>query len=501
MALFPHAIKRVVMIYGPMRFVFENLGPVKEARLELGDLTVISGRNNTGKTYMAYAVHGFMEKFAEVVLSDPVSEFFDTIFQEMVSMPSHELGNYLNFYDRKEWKVDQNTLAEQRSRLIREVSSAFSRNELNGVFAAREALFEEASLEADLEAGLQFKVSERIRILEDRELHIRYDGNSVSMEVRDNSLESEHEGEDDLSKIDIVTEQNVNRLYSYLLLRGVFETHLIPSIFSSARHTIPLFLNELDYANNQWIQAQIQDRLSGKSAERPGRSEPKKNIGNYALPVHNNIDLFRGIPDRVQREDNKPAGRFSAEVERMMGGRFSGTDGELRFKAGGEDEPSFDIPLYLASSSAWEMSGLYFYLGFFMNDNRSHLIIIDEPESHLDTANQIRLTRLLARLVNSGNKVLITTHSDYIVREINNLIMLTAPLEDGDKIKRKLGYEKDDELGQDQVKAYVAGEGTLKECRKNKYGIEMPVFDETIDDLNFRSEELASQIMMKDSEG
>ena len=493
------------MIYGPMRFVFKNLGPVTEATLELGDLTVISGPNNTGKTYMAYAVHGFMEKFTEVVSSAPVSEFFDTIFQEMVSMPAYELGDYLNFYDRKEWKVDQNTLAEQRSRLIREVSRAFSRNELNGVFAAREGFFKDASLEADLEAGLQFDVNVYITIFENRELHLRYDGNSVNMEVRDNSLESEDEredeGEDELSNLYIVTEQNVNRLYSYLLLRGIFETHLIPSIFSSARHTIPLFVNELDYARSQWIQAPIQDRRSGKSAEKSGRRELTKSVGNYALPVHNNIDLFRGIPGRVERNDNKPEGRFSAEVEKMMGGRFSSAEGELRFTASGEDEPAFDIPLYLASSSAWEMSGLYFYLGFFMSDNRSRLIIIDEPESHLDTENQVQLARLLARLVNAGNKVLITTHSDYIVREINNLIMLTAPLEDGDAIKRQLGYEKDDELRQDQVKAYVARKGTLKECRKDKYGIEMPVFDKAIDELNFRSEELASQIMMKDSGG
>ena len=277
--------------------------------------------------------------------------------------------------------------------------------------------------------------------------------------------------------------------------------YLIPSIFSSARHTIPLFVNELDYARSQWIQARIQERRSGKSAEKSSGRELTKGVGNYALPIHNNIDLFRGIPNRVERDDNKPRGRFSAEVERMMGGRFSSTEGELRFTASDGDEPSFDIPLYLASSSAWEMSSLYFYLGYFMSNERSHFIIIDEPESHLDTANQIRLTRLLARLVNSGTKVLITTHSDYIVREINNLIMLTSPLEDGDGIKRKLGYEKDDELSQDQVRAYVAQDGTLRECRKNKYGIEMPVFDKTIDELNDRSEELASQIMMKDSEG
>ena len=40
-----------------MKFVFKNLGPIHEAELELGDLTIIAGRNNTGKTYVAYTLY------------------------------------------------------------------------------------------------------------------------------------------------------------------------------------------------------------------------------------------------------------------------------------------------------------------------------------------------------------------------------------------------------------------------------------------------------------
>ena len=44
-----------------MKFRFKNLGPIKQADLELGDLTIIAGRNNTGKTYLAYALYGFLK--------------------------------------------------------------------------------------------------------------------------------------------------------------------------------------------------------------------------------------------------------------------------------------------------------------------------------------------------------------------------------------------------------------------------------------------------------
>ena len=46
-----------------MKFRFKNLGQIKEAALELGDLTVIAGRNNTGKTYLAYALYGFLKRW------------------------------------------------------------------------------------------------------------------------------------------------------------------------------------------------------------------------------------------------------------------------------------------------------------------------------------------------------------------------------------------------------------------------------------------------------
>ena len=37
---------------------------------------------------------------------------------------------------------------------------------------------------------------------------------------------------------------------------------------------------------------------------------------------------------------------------------------------------------------------------------------------------------LLARLVNSGVKVLVTTHSDYLIRELNNRVMLNLDVQD-----------------------------------------------------------------------
>lgn len=44
-----------------MKIKVKNLGILKQAEFELGDLTIICGDNNTGKTYAA-SVDKFMEE-------------------------------------------------------------------------------------------------------------------------------------------------------------------------------------------------------------------------------------------------------------------------------------------------------------------------------------------------------------------------------------------------------------------------------------------------------
>lgn len=46
-------------------FRFSNIGPIIEAELDLGDLTIIAGHNNTGKTYLVYTLYGFLKKWSQ----------------------------------------------------------------------------------------------------------------------------------------------------------------------------------------------------------------------------------------------------------------------------------------------------------------------------------------------------------------------------------------------------------------------------------------------------
>ncbi len=79
--------------------------------------------------------------------------------------------------------------------------------------------------------------------------------------------------------------------------------------------------------------------------------------------------------------------------------------------------------LHQVSSMVSEVAPIILYLKHLVR--RGDLFIIEEPESHIDAENQRKLARAIAMLVNANVKVLITTHSDYFVNQINNLLLLS----------------------------------------------------------------------------
>ncbi len=177
------------------------------------------------------------------------------------------------------------------------------------------------------------------------------------------------------------------------------------------------------------------------------------------------------------------------DVKEMLSGYFKFKNGEIRFISKARKHGKFDIPLHLASSSARALSDLYFYLKHMARENQ--LLIIDEPESHLNTANQIEMARLLAHCVNRGVKVLITTHSDYLIKEFNNLIMLNNSFEGkGNFLKSNKQYSSADYLRPESVGAYICENGTLTPCNVDNKGMDIHSFDDTIDEINRVADEL-----------
>ena len=79
-----------------------------------------------------------------------------------------------------------------------------------------------------------------------------------------------------------------------------------------------------------------------------------------------------------------------------------------------------DLPLMHASSMVSELAPVVLYLRHLVQPG--NVLIIEEPESHLHPAMQVEFMRQLAKLVQAGYRVVITTHSEWILEELANVV-------------------------------------------------------------------------------
>lgn len=107
------------------------------------------------------------------------------------------------------------------------------------------------------------------------------------------------------------------------------------------------------------------------------------------------------------------------------------------------------LPLMTTSSMVSELAPVVLYLRYFVR--KGDILIIEEPESHLHPAIQVSFTRLLATMVKSGIRVIITTHSEWVLETLANLVRLS----DVKKSNRKRILDEDLALTSNQVGAWL----------------------------------------------
>lgn len=111
--------------------------------------------------------------------------------------------------------------------------------------------------------------------------------------------------------------------------------------------------------------------------------------------------------------------------------------GAVRVERSQIDYPSFtyrpnnwerDLPLMNSSSMVSDLAPVVLYLRYVVRPGDT--LIIEEPESHLHPTAQVEITRLLAAAVKAGIRIIITTHSEWVLWELANLVhMSKLPVE------------------------------------------------------------------------
>ena len=383
----------------------KNFGPIAEAKIDLRPLTVFVGPSNTGKTYFStliYALHGIFNGFSR--LPDRSRQIGDFDFHSLL---------HQNNTDRRAILKKLNTL--DRSFKFSDLPQA-TRIMLQSEIQDIESLKAELKRCFDLNS-----VTELIRLKDGQR-----DEMNVSLKVSDESQR--------------LWNFNLEASESYLATRGAFNKNLVlcPKELLASKGKIGMddlysqFSIELSrYTGDR---AYLPAARSGiMQSHRVIASSLVKRATRGGLP-HLEVPTFSGIvADFMQQlilyeEFDGPNEKMRHLAETIESDVLVG---QILMKPSTSGYPEFlycptdmgeEVRLTRAASMVSELAPLVLFLrgGIRYSD----MLIIEEPEAHLHPGAQTEIALTLAGLVRAGVRVIVTTHSDWLLKEIANLIRI-----------------------------------------------------------------------------
>lgn len=455
-----------------MKIILENIGVFKYAEYELADLTIICGKNNTGKTYATYCMYGFLDYF---------------IRGYNISVPQEQVQELIN---EGTLSIGLDFTQKQLDKYLQEACKRFLKY-LPKIFAAQDKYFKETRLQIKLDANeieipKEFEHSYRSDKKDFLQIVKPKDKNEllVSLLINDKEYLENASFKSTISKI-------IGDALKEIMFSKIFKDCFIAS---AERTGAVIFKDELNVQKNTLLREVA-------NAEEIDIEDIVNKIYNttYALPVRRSIDFIRNL-DSISKEDGelyKLHPEIIDEFQKIAGGTYKASKEGLYYYPNMSRTTKLSIGE--SASSVRSLLVIYFYLRHVAKPGQ--IFMIDEPELNLHPECQRNFARLLAKLVNCGIQVFITTHSDYMIKEFNTLLMFKSR-QNNEKVleqMKKHGYQKAELLNSAQVKLYIS----KKECillpgnqRKTNtqtlvpvavsadYGMEVISFDDTINVMN-----------------
>ncbi len=419
-----------------------NIGPIRKADIELRPMTVFVGPSNTGKSYLAvliYALHQFFGAYSGYAgYRSLIAHLQDLeLSKQQVNDINAWVSESMRITKPKRPETDQGELPRTVSEPIYQV--------LNDVSYLREYINDEISRCFGLES---------VRSL------VRYPKHSDSrltvFSVAHNSPGQSDAGKPSQYVIDITdkgaeisayiskdtplqTSQNVEHLWNSLYRRGIYGEE------EKERNAV-LYIYEVIASTVSNITAPLSHPAHYLPADRTGIMHAHQlavrgliaNASHAGLRQETPMPVLSGVlTDFLEQLVSLPRPTYQREVpdreeladrleEKIM-------QGAIRVESSQIDYPSFvyqpsgwqdrSLPLTNTSSMVSELSPVALYLRHIVRTG--DMLIIEEPESHLHPEMQVEFVRQLARVVRSGIRILITTHSEWVLEELANLVRLS----------------------------------------------------------------------------
>ena len=431
-----------------------NFGPIAEARIDLRPLSVFIGPSNTGKSYMAVLVYALHRFFAQYASNARLRRTLLARSNQIQGSTADRTGGYgLSPNDVEtilEWASEMNLdqpprfrpsltnveLPEPICALIRPVLSDVG--QFGGVFDEEIARCFGVEDSANL-IGHPGSGECRLSLEHGSQGQIGH-GNSFRHQIRLTSTGSQIEalipdsvplriGGPRIGRIIRFsrgqfqrtrnTEAEGARQAANLL--GSLSTAVISSMVNPVAGTA--YYLPADRAGVMHAHRVVVRSLISRASRAGLRPEP-------ALPALSGVlgDFLEQLIDLAEDPESGDNSFLdpSTRLERTI------LQGSVQMEQGDTSYPTFvyrprnwdrDLPLMNASSMVSEMAPVVLYLRHLVGQD--DLLIIEEPESHLHPEMQVAFTRELASIAKSGIRVIITTHSEWVLEELANLVLLS----------------------------------------------------------------------------
>ena len=399
----------------------QDFGPIAKASIDLKPLTVFMGSNNTGKSYLALAVYSLSRTLRQETPVRGVPGFgtFRRSFEvqlppELVKKAASAIKKIpLETTALGRGPLKLRKLPDPVQELVKLAMKSYGESlniafgsELQRCFGTRVSGLGRLSSGVE-QAGFSLTVS-------DPSLGLNWQMRSNQEEMVTSRWESQVPDIDLKLGRTFPPREFLRRepeMYIRYLVREVAEEYYFG--LAARMHYLPASRSGI-MLGHKTLTSSIVDRASLAWLEPLGISTLPGVI----------TDLIRA--PLLLRKDPQPSSKIQNVISFLEGDVMQGTvdvDRSLPYPEILYDQEGHRFHLHQASSMVAEVAPLVLFLKYLVQSG--DLLIVEEPESHLDPDSQRNVARALAMLVNSGVKVLLTTHSDYFINQLNNLLLLS----------------------------------------------------------------------------
>lgn len=176
-------------------------------------------------------------------------------------------------------------------------------------------------------------------------------------------------------------------------------------------------------------------------------------------------------------------------MKQILHGEYRNVDGEERLQVA-EDRY---IKINFASSGQQEAVWILNVVFYYLLNNKKSFFIIEEPESHLFPNAQKLITEFISLAKNGGNKILLTTHSPYILGTLNNMLYASRISKEVNNALLGKIIDPLKWLNFKKLSAYYVRFGVIQSCLDEDFkAIDNEIIDGASDEINTDYEKMVN---------